>query len=323
MNDEHFEYDVGLSFAGEQRDYVRDFANELTSRGVRVFFDDYDKAGLWGKDLYSHLAEIYGNLCRYCILFASADYAAKVWPNHERKSAQARALEESREYILPVRLDDTPIPGLHKTIHYIDLRATSLSELVQLTIDKLGNPQRSNYLPPEPDRLYDRLEVPDDPEEQDVVESLAQSFLNVLQRMTADERDAVLTLLRYGCPADLPDNVHINADLLHRATGKSVPKLKRLLGGLRSLGFECSIREATEADDAHLEGELLGESYLFELNWFDFSDLSGYPALSVAHEMVDLATENYCEEHGAESLARLDFSQLASATHSIDTHGDV
>ncbi len=98
MGEEHFEYDVGLSFAGEQRDYVRAFASELTSRGVRVFFDDYETAGLWGKDLYSHLAEIYGNLCRYCILFASADYAAKVWPNHERRSAQARALEESREY---------------------------------------------------------------------------------------------------------------------------------------------------------------------------------------------------------------------------------
>ena len=320
MSDKHFEYDVGLSFAGEQRDYVQNFANELTSRGVRVFFDDYEKAGLWGKDLYSHLADIYGNLCRYCILFASADYAAKVWPNHERQSAQARALEESREYILPVRLDDTPIPGLHKTIHYIDLRTTSLSELVHLTIDKLGNPQRSNYLPPEPDRLYDRLEVLEDPEAQEIVKSLAHSFLNVLQRMTADERDAVLALLCFGCPADLPDNVHINANLLHRATDNSVPKLKRLLGNLRSLGFECSIREAMEADEAHLEGELLGESYFFELNWVDLSNLSDYPALLVAHKMVDLATENYCEEHGNEFLARLDFSQLANATYSIDTH---
>ena len=197
-----------------------------------------------------------------------------------------------------------------------------MSELVQLTVDKLGNPQRSNYLPPQPDRLYDRLEVLDDPEAREVVESLAQSFLNVLQRMTLDERDAVLTLLRHGCPADLPDNVHINVDLLRRVTGKSVPRLKRLLGGLRSLGFECIIREATEGDEPHLEGEPLGESYLFEFNWLDFSDPSGYPALLVAHEMVDLATDNYCEEHGAEFLARLDFSQLASATHSIDTHGN-
>ncbi len=230
-------------------------------------------------------------------------------------------LEHWRKAESTVRLDDTPIPGLLKTTHYVDLRTTSLSELVQLTVNKLGNPLRRNYLPPVLDRLYHRLDIPDDPEAQESAESQARSFLDALERMTADERDAVLALFRLGCPADLPDNVHINADLLRRATGKSIPKLKRLLGGLRSLGFHCSVREATEADiDARLEGELVGESYFFELDWIDFSDLSAYPSLLVAHEMVDLATENYCEEHGAEFLARLDFSQLASATHSIDSH---
>jgi len=48
-----FEYDVCLSFAGEQRDYIEKVAQDLTSRGVRVFFDDYERVKLWGKDLYS------------------------------------------------------------------------------------------------------------------------------------------------------------------------------------------------------------------------------------------------------------------------------
>ena len=195
MDEHHYEYDIGLSFAGEQREYVKDFARQLESRGVRVFYDDYEKAGLWGKDLYAHLALIYGDLCRYCILFASAHYAEKVWTNHERRSAQARALEENCENILPVRFDDTPIPGLLKTIHYIDLDDTSLSELVQLTLEKLGNPKRRNYLPPVLDLLYDRLDVADDPDELQRVHSQATSFFRVLQRMTPDERDAALTHL--------------------------------------------------------------------------------------------------------------------------------
>jgi len=116
-----FEYDVCLSFAGERRAYVEKVAQELTSRGVRVFFDDYEKAKLWGKDLYSHLDEIYQHLCRYCILFASREYADKVWTSHERRSAQARALKGKQEYILPARFDDTPIPGLPDTVHYLDL----------------------------------------------------------------------------------------------------------------------------------------------------------------------------------------------------------
>lgn len=34
------EYDVALSFAGEQRDYVRAVESELTKAGVSVFFDE-------------------------------------------------------------------------------------------------------------------------------------------------------------------------------------------------------------------------------------------------------------------------------------------
>lgn len=321
MNEGHYEYDVGLSFAGEQREYVKDFARELESRGIRVFYDDCEKADLWGKDLYSHLTLVYSDLCRYCIIFASAQYADKVWTNHERRSAQERALEENREYILPVRFDDTPIPGLVKTIYYIDLGKTSLSELVKLTLEKLGNPQRRNYLPPVLDRLYDRLGVGDNADALEQAHSQAVSFFRVLQRMTADERDAVLSLFRYGCPADLPDNLHINTDLLRRITGKSVPVLMRLLGGLRSLGFQCTVREATEEEhEAEFEGTPLGESYFFELNWFDLGGPSLHPDLLIASAMIDLATENYCEQHGAEFLERLDFSQLARATHSTESH---
>ena len=72
--------------------------------------------------------------------------------------------------------------------------------------------------------------------------------------------------------------------------------------------------------EAELEGTPLGESYYFELNWADFSVSSPGPALLVASAMVELATENYCDQHGAEFLQRLDFSQLASATHSTDSH---
>src|SRR5689334_15561742 len=54
-----FEYDVCLSFAGEQREYVEDVAARLRASGVRVFYDDYEKASLWGKDLYEHLDWIY------------------------------------------------------------------------------------------------------------------------------------------------------------------------------------------------------------------------------------------------------------------------
>ena len=138
--EESFQFDVALSFAGEDRQYVDHIADSLRSKGVRVFYDQYEQATLWGKDLYEHLDHIYQRAARFCVLFASEHYARKVWTTHERKSAQARALRENEEYILPVRFDDTEIPGIRSTIGYIDARQTTAEQLVDLILQKVGQP---------------------------------------------------------------------------------------------------------------------------------------------------------------------------------------
>jgi hypothetical protein len=137
---DEFEYDIALSFAGENRDLVPNFANGLTEKGVRVFYDEFEKAQLWGKDLYQHPQVVYRDRARYCIIFVSKAYAEKVWTRHQLKQAQARAIQEQREYILPVRLDDTEIPGLNATVGYIDLRRHTIEELQKVVLQKLyGN----------------------------------------------------------------------------------------------------------------------------------------------------------------------------------------
>lgn len=132
-----FDYDIALSFAGEDRPVVNDLAAALTQAGVRVFYDNYEQADLWGKDLYQHLQGVYRDRARYCVVFVSEAYARKLWTRHELKQAQARAFKESQEYILPVRLDDTEIPGLNATIGYIDLRHHSVAELNDVILEKL------------------------------------------------------------------------------------------------------------------------------------------------------------------------------------------
>ena len=133
------EYDVCLSFATEQRPYVEQVADILRSHGVKVFYDSFEQATLWGKDLYEHLDEIYRKSSRYCVVFASADYARKIWTNHERRSAQARAIIQNQEYILPARFDNTDIPGIRSTVAYIDLQRTTPAKLARLIIEKLGS----------------------------------------------------------------------------------------------------------------------------------------------------------------------------------------
>lgn len=132
-----FKYDITVSFAGEDREVVEQFIKKIGDEGIRVFYDSWEQADLWGKDLFQHLDEIYRKSARFCIVFISENYARKAWTNHELRSAQARAFNDNAEYILPVRIDDTELPGLPPTIGYIDLRKVGVSTLASLVMQKL------------------------------------------------------------------------------------------------------------------------------------------------------------------------------------------
>ena len=133
------QYDVALSFAGEDRHDAKQLAELLKAGGYSVFYDEFERAQLWGKDLYVHFSSVYKDQARYCVMFLSKHYAQKLWTKHELQSAQARAfVEENREYILPVRLDDTEIPGILLTAGYLDLRSMTIEEIYQILVKKLS-----------------------------------------------------------------------------------------------------------------------------------------------------------------------------------------
>jgi hypothetical protein len=135
-------FDVCLSFAGEQRSYVKLVAAALTERGYSVFYDEEQVADIWGKDLTEHFDWVYRQGSGACVMFVSAEYAEKSWTTLERRSAMARALEED-EYLLPVRFDDTELPGLRPTIGYVDAGDYAPNSLADLIAEKLGEPMRS------------------------------------------------------------------------------------------------------------------------------------------------------------------------------------
>jgi len=135
------EYEVVLSFAGEDREYVERVAEILKLNQVSLFYDNYEEASLWGKDLAEHLHKVYGGSARFCVMFISKYYADKMWPTHERRSAFEKAIESKEEYILPARFDDTSIPGLRKTVGYVDLKNKSPEHLAVLILEKLGRPE--------------------------------------------------------------------------------------------------------------------------------------------------------------------------------------
>ncbi|MEZ9325812.1 TIR domain-containing protein [Vibrio cyclitrophicus] len=133
------EFEIALSFAGEDRDYVDQVANLLRDSGVKVFYDLFEEENLWGKNLYDYLNEIYMNKALYTIMFISDSYSKKLWTNHERQAMQAKAFQENQEYILPVRFDETPIPGILPTTGYIDVSRKTPEDFVKTIHKKLIN----------------------------------------------------------------------------------------------------------------------------------------------------------------------------------------
>ena len=142
-------YDVCLSFAGEDREYVRRVAGALQRSGVKYFYDEHNQIELWGKNLQEHLTSIYRDQSLFAVLFVSENYANKPWAVLERRAALETAMKEyDREYVLPAKFDDTNLPGLLNTVSYVDLRAISPVALADMIVRKLVTEAKVK-LPPE------------------------------------------------------------------------------------------------------------------------------------------------------------------------------
>ena len=132
------QYEVALSFAGEQREYVETVARALQRRGVSVFYDKFEETRLWGLNLAEELQDIYENRAKYVVIFVSKEYVSKSWPTHERQASVSRAVQDRREYILPVHFDDSTLPGLPTATKYLLASAYPPADLASMICDKLG-----------------------------------------------------------------------------------------------------------------------------------------------------------------------------------------
>jgi hypothetical protein len=305
MPPQKYDFDVCLSFAGEQREYVAEVAEKLKNHGRRVFYDEYEQAALWGKDLYEHLDSVYRTSARYCIIFASAEYAAKVWTTHERRSAQARALQENDEYVLPVRFDETEIPGLRSTIGYLDASKLRPEQVVDLVLQKLGPQIHPEFMPANPVRLYEVLGIEDDATRRNVAE-IAADLLKVLRMMSVEERRFLAFVFCQGCPTQLPKNMHIDLDLMERLTGRSAQQVLDSVRGISSLGFGIDTRDVDDHGDSLV------------VTWRDTNERQFYKefarenSTAVACYIFRLGCGVDCVECTEKCVEHLDFSNLSA-----------
>ncbi|HET8799192.1 MAG TPA: tetratricopeptide repeat protein, partial [Thermoanaerobaculia bacterium] len=130
------QYPVALAYASENEALVKAVYRHLRSRNINAFFAPTKTSYLWGKD-EREFQRIYGPGSRYVVPFISEDYIRKEWPRLEFRAARKEARTRGDGSILPVRIDDSVLPGLPKRTQYVDARRYSPKQIAELLIEKL------------------------------------------------------------------------------------------------------------------------------------------------------------------------------------------
>jgi hypothetical protein len=108
-----FEFEVALSFAGENRELARFIARSLEMLDVPVFFDEVFEANFLGKAWSSQFRTIFGEKSRLVVCLLDKHHASKIWPTFEREHFVPRIADEG---VIPIFLDDTKFVGIPQDI---------------------------------------------------------------------------------------------------------------------------------------------------------------------------------------------------------------
>ena len=194
----NYKYDVTLSFASEQRDYVEQVAKQLSSLGISFFYDNYETTNLWGKNLIKYLEKVYYQDSRYCVMFISREYSEKSWTRYECEAIEERNFSQIdkndfQQYILPVRFDDTKIPGIKDSWGYISAQKTTPQELAQMIYEKIQDIELSfkeSCCPLDLNHIYDEL-----------IKTLPKDFVvqNIRKSISNQKTDAILLFDNDSC----------------------------------------------------------------------------------------------------------------------------
>jgi len=132
-----FRHDLAISFASPQRALARELANRVLARGYAVFFDEYAKGQVSGRELDAFFGDVFETGTRHSLIISSQAYKRRLWTNYEREYIIARRLTDSNHLLL-VNVDGTVLPGLSKTTGHWSLDRTTPLKICDFLCERLG-----------------------------------------------------------------------------------------------------------------------------------------------------------------------------------------
>jgi hypothetical protein len=131
-----YRIEVAISYSSAQEEYVTKCATNIQQMGLNFWYYPFEKAKIVGEDLTEYLTRVYKEWARMCVMFISKEYVASAWARLERKAALSRQLMEDSVYIIPIRFDNTEVPGLDPEIAYLRRIDYTEEELAKVIRDR-------------------------------------------------------------------------------------------------------------------------------------------------------------------------------------------
>ena len=125
--------DFAISYAGEQSDIATEIDRRLTELGFFVFFAERSRLNLAGEDGESLFLSIFSE-AKEVIVLISEQYKRKEWTRYEWDVIRKR---ENINRFIPVRIDETMMPGLPSNILYLEFTGDNYADIVDATVSRL------------------------------------------------------------------------------------------------------------------------------------------------------------------------------------------
>ncbi|HKH43896.1 MAG TPA: TIR domain-containing protein [Thermoanaerobaculia bacterium] len=175
---------IALSFPGEHRPFVGQVAEHLSAAvgRERMLYDQYYESEFARVDLDTHLQRLYHDESELIAVFLCADYERKDWCGLEWRAIRDLIKRRQVSSVMPLRFDNTEIPGLFSTDGYIWIGERSPKDIADRILERW---QRDFGLPAAQDTAPD---PPVEPKWTDELRIYGESFVGRQEELTALDR---------------------------------------------------------------------------------------------------------------------------------------